>query len=44
MPRRYPATVRRQIVQRLRSGEAVTAIAGETGIAKPPCFGGSAKR
>ena len=34
MPRMYPATVRRQIVSRLRSGEAVAAVAAvaaETG-------------
>ena len=38
MPRTYPATVRRQIVQRLRSGEAVAAIAAETGIAQATLF------
>ena len=38
MPRMYPATVRRQIVQRLRSGEAVAAIAAETGIAQATLF------
>src|SRR6202047_2866931 len=38
MPRTYPATVRRQIVSRLRSGEAVAAIAGETGIAQATLF------
>lgn len=38
MPRTYPAMVRRQIVQRLRSGEAVAAIAGETGIAQATLF------
>jgi transposase-like protein len=32
MPRMYPATVRRQIVSRLRSGESVAAVAAETGI------------
>lgn len=32
MPRMYSATVRRQIVSRLRSGEAVAAVAAETGI------------
>jgi hypothetical protein len=32
MPLRYPATVRRQIAQRLRSGEPVVAIAAETSI------------
>jgi len=34
----YPATVRRQIVQRLRSGEAVAAIAAESGIAQATLF------
>ena len=29
MPLRYPATVRRQIAQRLRSGEPVVAIAAD---------------
>src|ERR1700687_3237074 len=38
MPRMYPATVRRQIAQRLRSGEAVAAIAVETGIAQATLF------
>jgi len=38
MPRTYPGTVRRQIVQRLRSGEAVAAIAAETGIAQATLF------
>jgi transposase-like protein len=38
MPRTYPATVRRQIVQRLRSGETVAAIAAETGIAQATLF------
>ena len=32
MPRMYPATVRRQIVARLRSGEPVAAVAAETGV------------
>ncbi len=32
MPRMYPASVRRQIVLRLRSGEPVAAIAAETGM------------
>jgi transposase-like protein len=34
----YPATVRRQIVQRLRSGEAVAAVAAETGICQATLF------
>ena len=38
MPRMYPATVRRQIVQRLRSGEPVGVIAAETGIAQATLF------
>jgi putative transposase len=38
MPRMYPATVRRQIVQRLRSGEAVAAVAAETRIAQATLF------
>lgn len=38
MPRTYSATVRRQIVARLRSGEAVAAIASETGIAQATLF------
>ncbi len=38
MPRMYPATVLRQIVARLRSGEAVAAIAAETGIAQATLF------
>jgi putative transposase len=38
MPRMYPATVRRQIVARLRSGEAVAAVAAETGIAQATLF------
>lgn len=38
MPRVYPATVRRQIVARLRSGEAVAAIASETGVAEATLF------
>ena len=38
MPRMYPATVRRQIVQRLRSGEAVAAVAAETGICQATLF------
>jgi putative transposase len=38
MPRMYPATVRRQIVQRLRSGETVAAVAAETGIAQATLF------
>ena len=38
MPRMYPATVRRQIAQRLRSGESVVAVAGETGAPQSPLF------
>jgi transposase-like protein len=38
MPRMYPATVRRQIVSRLRSGEPVAAVAAETGIAQATLF------
>jgi len=38
MPRMYPATVRRQIVSRLRSGEAVAAVAAETGICQATLF------
>jgi len=34
----YPATVRRQIVSRLRSGEAVAAVAAETGICQATLF------
>ena len=38
MPRMYPATVRRQIVARLRSGEPVAAVAAETGICQATLF------
>ena len=38
MPRMYPATVRWQIVQRFRSGEAVAAVAAETGICQATLF------
>jgi putative transposase len=38
MPRMYPATVRRQIVSRLRSGEAVAVVAAETGICQATLF------
>jgi putative transposase len=38
MPRMYPAAVRRQIVQRLRSGDPVAAVAAETGIAQATLF------
>jgi len=38
MPRMYAATVRRQIVARLRSGEAVAAVAAETGICEATLF------
>jgi hypothetical protein len=35
MPRMYPASVRRQIIVRLRSGESVAAVAVDTGIELP---------
>jgi transposase-like protein len=38
MPRVYSATVRRQIVARLRSGEVVAAVAAETGICQVTLF------
>jgi putative transposase len=38
MPRMYPATVRRQIVARLRSGEPFAAVAAETGICQATLF------
>ena len=38
MPRMYSATVRRQIVSRLRSGESVAAVAAETGICQATLF------
>jgi len=38
MPRMYPATVRRQIVLRLRSGEPVAAVAAETEICQATLF------
>jgi putative transposase len=38
MPRMYPAAVRRQIAQRLRSGESVAAVAAETGICQATLF------
>ena len=38
MPRMYSATVRRQIVSRLRSGEPVAAVAAETGICQATLF------
>ncbi|WP_155769332.1 IS3 family transposase [Mycobacterium asiaticum] len=38
MPRMYPPTVRRQIAQRLGSGESVVTIAAETGIAQSTLF------
>jgi putative transposase len=38
VPRMYPATVRRQIVSRLRSGQAVAAVAAETGICQATLF------
>jgi len=38
MPRMYPATVRRQIAQRLRSGESVVTVAAETGVPHSTLF------
>ncbi|MGB0971835.1 MAG: transposase, partial [Mycobacterium sp.] len=38
MPRMYPAVVRRQIVSRLRSGEAVATVAAETEISQSTLF------
>src|SRR5215212_6140803 len=38
MPRMYPASVRRQIVIRLRSGESVAAITVDTGICQATLF------
>jgi transposase-like protein len=38
MPRMYPASVRRQIIVRLRSGESVAAIAVDTGICQATLF------
>ena len=38
MPRMYPATVRRQIVARLQSGEPVAAVAAETGVGQATLF------
>jgi transposase-like protein len=38
MPRMYPATVRRQIVSRLRSGEPVAVVAADTGICPAKLF------
>jgi len=38
MPRMYPASVRRQIVVRLRSGESVAAVAIDTGICQATLF------
>ena len=38
MPRMYPATVRGQIVSRLRSGEPVAAVAVDTGICQATLF------
>jgi transposase-like protein len=38
MPRMYPATVRRQIVSRLRSGEPVAVVAADTGICQAKLF------
>ena len=38
MPRMYPASVRRQIVARLRSGEPVAAVAVDTGVCQATLF------
>jgi len=38
MPHMYPATVRRQIVSRLPSGEPVAVVAAETGICQATLF------
>ena len=38
MPRMYPASVRRQIVARLREGEPVAAVAVDTGICQATLF------
>ena len=38
MPLRYPASVRREIAQRLRSGESVVDVAAETGIPQSTLF------
>src|SRR3984957_7028468 len=38
MPRMYPASVRRQIVSRMRSGEPVAAVAVDTGICQATLF------
>jgi transposase-like protein len=38
MPRMYPASVRRQIVARLREGEPVAAVAADTGICEATLF------
>jgi hypothetical protein len=38
MPRMYPATVRRQVVSRLRSGEPVAVVAADTGICQAKLF------
>src|ERR1700741_919178 len=38
MPRIYPASVRRQIVARLRSGESVADVAAETGVCQATRF------
>ena len=43
MPNTDAATVRRQILRRLRSGEKVAAIAAETGSAVRRCIGGNVK-
>jgi putative transposase len=43
MPRMYPASVRRQIVARLREGEPVGAVAVDTGICEATCSGGSTR-
>lgn len=38
MPRMYPASVRRQIIVRLRSGESVAAVAVDTGVCQATLF------
>lgn len=38
MPRMHPASVRRQIVARLRSGEPVAAVALDTGVCQATLF------
>lgn len=38
MPKSYPSSVRRQVCQRLRSGEPVAEVAAETGISPATLF------